>query len=99
MIYADFPGPGLIDEVIKANRWLLAKKVTNNNDAGSGSLRQAIAEIDRTRVVEMQTNLDGQTINLTSGDIVKDGHMEIIAPDSSTTVRITANQETRIGNP
>ncbi|GJM15497.1 MAG: hypothetical protein DHS20C13_08240 [Thermodesulfobacteriota bacterium] len=45
--------------------------VTNTNDSGPGSLRQAVLDVDPTGVVILdQQSLSGMSINLTSGPII-----------------------------
>src|SRR5882757_7417388 len=44
--------------------------VTNTNDSGSGSLRQALAEANDSDTIDFDPSLKGQTISLTSAELV-----------------------------
>ncbi|MGD8855907.1 MAG: family 16 glycosylhydrolase, partial [Chloroflexota bacterium] len=64
----------------------LAVTVTNNNDSGPGSLRQAIASVANGGAITFDPGLSGSTIGLTSGPLVisKDISVEGPAPDGLT---------------
>ena len=44
--------------------------VMNTNDSGPGSLRQALADAHNEDVINFDPSLNGQTITLTSGELV-----------------------------
>src|SRR5258707_14225928 len=46
--------------------------VTNNNDSGSGSLRDAIPNVYVDYTIDFDPMLSGQTITLTSGELLID---------------------------
>jgi predicted outer membrane repeat protein len=54
--------------------------VTNTNDVGPGSLRQALADAQDGDDIQFDPNLNGQTINLTSGELVIDKNITIVGP-------------------
>jgi hypothetical protein len=58
--------------------------VTNTNDSGPGSLRQALAGADDGDTVSFATALDGQTVTLTSAELVIDKNITISGPSPNT---------------
>src|ERR1041384_5023625 len=44
--------------------------VTNANDSGSGSLRQALADANNGDTINFDTSLKGQTVTLTTAELV-----------------------------
>jgi len=54
--------------------------VTNTNDSGGGSLRQALADASDGDTVQFDAALNGQTITLTSGELVIDKDVTINGP-------------------
>ena len=60
--------------------------VANTNDAGPGSLRQAIADAASGDVIEFAAAIAGQTVTLTSGELVIDKTLTIVG---SPTVGMT----------
>ncbi len=62
---------------ISTPSWALTITVTNTNDAGPGSLRQAVSDARLSAendLIEFDPELSGQTILLTSGAINASGH-------------------------
>jgi len=56
--------------------------VTNTNDSGPGSLRQALADANDGDTINFDGSLKGQTIALTSGELVIDKSITITGPGS-----------------
>src|SRR5436190_5943211 len=56
--------------------------VTNTNDSGPGSLRQALADAPDGDTIQFDPALNGQTINLTSVELVIDKNITISGPGS-----------------
>ena len=56
--------------------------VTNTNDSGPGSLRQALADAHDGDTINFDPSLDGQTITLTSAELVIDKNITISGPGS-----------------
>src|SRR5881394_4576734 len=54
--------------------------VTNTNDSGSGSLRQALADAHDGDTINFDPSLNGQTIMLTSAELVIDKNITISGP-------------------
>src|SRR5947208_10323525 len=54
--------------------------VTNTNDSGPGSLRQALADANDGDTINFDPALNGQTINLTSAELVVDKNITISGP-------------------
>jgi hypothetical protein len=54
--------------------------VTNTNDSGPGSLRQAVADATNGETINFDPSLNGQFIMLTSGEIVIDKTVTITGP-------------------
>jgi hypothetical protein len=71
--------------------------VTNNNDSGSGSLRDAIANVDAGGTIDFDPMLDGQTITLTSGELLIDKSLTIQGPTSGG-LTISGGNTSRIFN-
>jgi hypothetical protein len=69
--------------------------VENTNDSGPGSLRQAIANALPGDVISFAEDLDGETITLTSGELVIDKDLTItgLGADSLT---ISGNNSSRV---
>ena len=54
---------------VNASTSTVTTTVTNTNDAGPGSLRQAILDATEATTIQFSPNLAGQTITLTSGSL------------------------------
>ena len=54
--------------------------VTNTNDNGPGSLRQALLDANDGNTIQFDPALNGQTIGLTSGELVLDRNIAINGP-------------------
>jgi hypothetical protein len=61
-----------------------AATVTNNNDSGAGSLRDAIANTASGGTIDFAPALDGQTITLTSGALVINQTLTISGPGAGS---------------
>src|ERR1044071_2971273 len=57
--------------------------VTNINDSGPGSLRQALADAQDGDTIQFDPALNGQSIPLTSGELVIDKNITISGPGSN----------------
>src|SRR5262245_17090053 len=69
--------------------------VTTINDNGSGSLRQALADAVNGDTINFNSSLNGQTITLTSGELLLDKHITISGPGANR-LTIDANQASRV---
>jgi len=54
--------------------------VTNTNDSGPGSLRQALADADDGDSISFDSSLNGQSIILTGGELLVDKSITISGP-------------------
>src|SRR6478736_6289769 len=54
--------------------------VTNTNDSGAGSLRQALADAVDGDTINFNSSLNGETITLTSGQLVVDKSVAVNGP-------------------
>ena len=54
--------------------------VTNTNDSGAGSLRQALASANDGDTIDFDSSLNGQTIRLTSGELLVNKSVTINGP-------------------
>src|SRR6476620_6140435 len=66
----------------KGNRPATTITVTNTNDSGPGSLRQALADAKDGDTINFDVSLKGQTIALSSGELVIDKSITITGPGS-----------------
>ena len=66
----------------KGNRPATTITVTNTNDSGPGSLRQALADADDGDTINFDVSLKGRTIALSSGELVIDKSITITGPGS-----------------
>src|SRR6478752_2693032 len=69
--------------------------VTNTNDSGSGSLRQAVADAFGGDTINFSSSLNGQTIMLTSGELLVDKRVTISGPGANT-LAVDANHTSRV---
>src|SRR5262245_9205666 len=69
--------------------------VTTINDNGSGSLRQALADAVNGDTINFNSSLNGQTITLTSGELLLDKHITISGPGANR-LAVDANQASRV---
>ena len=69
--------------------------VTNTNDSGPGSLRQALADANNEDTINFDPSLNGQTITLTSGELVVNKIMSIYGPGPNN-LAIDANHTSRV---
>jgi hypothetical protein len=67
----------------------------NTNDSGPGSLRQALADAHNEDVINFDPSLNGQTITLTSGELVVNKIVSIYSPDPNN-LAIDANHASRV---
>src|SRR5215471_8649713 len=78
--------------------------VTNANDSGPGSLRDALASANDGDTIDFESSLNGQTITLTSGQLVVDNSVTISGPGANL-LALDGNANDRIfsinpgGNP
>ena len=77
----------------KGNRPANVITVTNTNDSGPGSLRQALAVVNDGDTINFDSALNGQIINLTSGELVINNSITIAGPgaDLLTVSRSSSN--------
>jgi len=67
----------------KGNRPATTITVTNTNDSGPGSLRQALVDANDGDTIQFDLALNGQTILLTSGELVVSDSITISGPGPS----------------
>lgn len=74
--------------------------ITNTNDSGAGSLRQAVIDAGPGDTIYFDTNniAPGSTIFLTSGEIVINKNLNIIGPYSASELTISGNNNSRVFN-
>jgi hypothetical protein len=78
--------------------------VTNTDDSGPGSLRDALASANDGDTIDFDSSLNGQTITLTSGQLVVDNSVTISGPGANL-LALDGNANDRIfsinpgGNP
>ncbi len=70
--------------------------VTNANDSGAGSLRQAVADVAAGGTIIFAPALSGQTCTLTSGQILLDKSLTIDASTLSAGFIISGNDASRV---
>jgi len=71
--------------------------VINNSDSGAGSLRQAIIDSPSGDIINFASSLDGQTITLTSGELLIDKNLKIKGPGAKN-LTISGNNAVRVFN-
>ncbi|NES02452.1 MAG: DUF4347 domain-containing protein [Okeania sp. SIO2F4] len=77
------------------NGTLVTITVTNNNDSGAGSLRQAIADANPGDTIEFDPSLANQTITLTSGQLEIDKDLTLDGGNARN-LTISGNNASRI---
>jgi predicted outer membrane repeat protein len=70
--------------------------VTCSGDSGAGSLRQAIADAGDSDTISFNSTLSGQTIVLSSGQLLVNKHLTVDASALSGGITIDANNASRI---
>jgi hypothetical protein len=68
--------------------------VVNTNDSGAGSLRQAIADAAPGDTIDFDAGLSGQTITLTTGELLISKNLTITGPAGGITV--SGNNTSRV---
>ncbi len=69
--------------------------VTNTNDGGAGSLRQALADAVDGDTINFHSSLNGQRITLTSGDLLVNKNVTISGPGANS-LAVDANYASRV---
>src|SRR6266481_9101464 len=69
--------------------------VTNINDSGAGSLRQALADATDGDTIDFDSSLNGQTITLTSGELLVDKSVTINGPGPNN-LAVDGNYASRV---
>jgi hypothetical protein len=69
--------------------------VTNTNDSGVGSLRQALAAANDGDTINFDSSLDGQTITLTSGELSVNKNVTVSGPGPDT-LAVSGNATSRV---
>ncbi|HKH19868.1 MAG TPA: choice-of-anchor Q domain-containing protein, partial [Gammaproteobacteria bacterium] len=69
--------------------------VTNTNDIGAGSLRQAIADASDGDTIDFDPSLGGQTITLTSGELLVNKSVTINGPGPNN-LTVDGNHASRV---
>ena len=69
--------------------------VTNTNDSGAGSLRQALADAVDGDTINFDSSLNGQTITLTSGQLIVDKSVAIHGPGAAN-LAVNGNAADRV---
>ena len=69
--------------------------VTNTNDSGSGSLRQALVDANDGDTINFDSSLNGQRITLTSGQLSVDKSVTINGPGADN-LAVDGNAQSRV---
>jgi hypothetical protein len=69
--------------------------VTNTNDSGAGSLRQALIDANDGDTIDFDLSLNGQIITLTSGQLVVDKSVTISGPGANL-LAVNGNAASRV---
>jgi len=72
--------------------------VANNADSGAGSLRQAIVDVCAGGTISFDAGLAGQTITLTSGQLVINKGLTITGLNTSPGVTVSGNHTGKVFN-
>jgi hypothetical protein len=75
--------------------WAASLTVTNLNDSGPGSLRQALADAQSGDTITFAPSLAGGTITLTSGKLVVDKDLTIAGPGANQ-LALSGNQTSTV---
>src|SRR5204862_3648226 len=70
--------------------------VTTTADSGAGSLRDTIAAANDGDTIQFDAALNGQTISLTSGELVIDKNIKVVGPGSNLLAVSTSSGVFRI---
>ncbi len=77
----------LLASLVSASFCLQASAATitviNTSDSGAGSLRQAISDSSSGDTIDFDSSLNGQTITLTSGELLIDKNLTITGPGAN----------------
>jgi predicted outer membrane repeat protein len=78
------------------NRWVPSTlTVINTNDSGAGSLRAAIAAAHNGDTINVAPSLDGQTITLTTGELLIKQNLTIAGPGAGQ-LTVSGNNASRV---
>src|SRR5262245_51241560 len=79
-------------------RWVPSTlTVTNNQDSGSGSLRAEIKAVNSGDTIVFDPSLDGQTITLTSGELLIKKNLTISGPGAAQlTISVSVRHPSRV---
>jgi hypothetical protein len=78
------------------DRWVPSTvTVQNNLDSGAGSLRAAIASVRNGDTIVFAPSLEGQTITLTSGELLIKRNLTIVGPGAGN-LTISGNHTSRV---
>ena len=69
--------------------------ITNTNDSGAGSLRQALVDAHDGDTIDFDSSLNGQTITLTSGQLIVDKSVTITGPGADQ-LSVNGNATSRV---
>jgi hypothetical protein len=89
------PSSRLALETLEQRSLLSVLVVTNNRDNGSGSLRGALAIAQDRDTILFDPSLHGQTITLTSGELVVDKDLTITGPGADS-LTISGHRASRV---
>jgi Chlamydia polymorphic membrane protein (Chlamydia_PMP) repeat len=84
--------------LLPRSAWTANLVVSNTNDTGAGSLRQAISISTSGDSITFATNLSGTTILLTSGQLILNNNLAIDASALTNGIQINGSAKSRIFN-